>query len=166
METCYFEFMFDCGLSTNEIIPLYNKRIQNVILKSRTVYKDNKHLELQEKLDKDPNLTLYSHKNCISRYTSSEMISRFKRKAHQADLPMQPLKRTRSSKHETAFEFNLHCIFCGNLCNLEKDPKNPKRWKPAYLCKDIIKSNDQKLKVDKNNPNKLKRTFKQAILDI
>ena len=33
------------------------------------------------------------------------------------------------------FVFKLHCIFCGETCNLKSNPNNPSRWRFAYLCK-------------------------------
>ena len=35
------------------------------------------------------------------------------------------------------FDFQMHCLFCGETCNLEKDPKNPGRWRKAYLCRTV-----------------------------
>ena len=30
-------------------------------------------------------------------------------------------------------EFNEHCLYCGQICNVKKDPQHPHRWKPAYM---------------------------------
>ena len=32
------------------------------------------------------------------------------------------------------FDFKRHCLYCGNACELNKDPNNPQRWRPAFLC--------------------------------
>jgi len=41
-----------------------------------------------------------------------------------------PQKKTRRANTST-FSFQQHCIFCGEDCNLERDPKNPACGKPA-----------------------------------
>ena len=41
-----------------------------------------------------------------------------------------PQKKTRRANTST-FSFQQHCIFCGKDYNLERDPKNPARRKPA-----------------------------------
>ena len=28
-----------------------------------------------------------------------------------------------------------HCLFCGEKCDIAKDPKNPSRWRPTYVCR-------------------------------
>ena len=33
------------------------------------------------------------------------------------------------------------CIFCGKICKLQKDVRNPGRWEPAYLCRTSDRSN-------------------------
>ena len=29
----------------------------------------------------------------------------------------------------------IHCLFCGEICDVTKDPKTPTRWRPAYVCR-------------------------------
>lgn len=47
-----------------------------------------------------------------------------------------PSKKTRQST-SASFNFQQHCIFCGELCNLKRDSKHPDRWRDAYLCREI-----------------------------
>ena len=51
------------------------------------------------------------------------------------------------------FHFQEHCIFCGIMCALDKDPKHPGRWWKAWSCRTSDRS-----------PNNT--TFKQVILDV
>jgi len=44
-----------------------------------------------------------------------------------------PAKRLRRSS--SVFDFKLHCLYCGKACEINKDPKNPQRWRPAFLCR-------------------------------
>ena len=32
--------------------------------------------------------------------------------------------------------FLQHCLFCGEKCDVLKDPKHPGRWRPAYSCRE------------------------------
>ena len=50
----------------------------------------------------------------------------------------------------SAFNFKVHCLFCGDPCIMEPDKKNPSRWQPAYLVRTV----------DPLNP------FKNVILNI
>ena len=61
-----------------------------------------------------------------------------------------PHKRIRHS-NVTTFTFKEHCIYCGECCFVEKDKKNPHRWVPDYLVKEVeerkwMKSEDRILK--------------------
>jgi len=45
-------------------------------------------------------------------------------------------KRSRRSECEP-FNFRSHCLYCGEICHVEKDRKNPKRWIPAFIVKEV-----------------------------
>ena len=58
-------------------------------------------------------------------------------------LPMslQPKKLRRS---HTSFDLFSHCLYCGETCDIcIKDPKNPNRWRPAYLCRSTVSEQDK-----------------------
>ena len=57
-------------------------------------------------------------------------------------------KRSEISK----FNFQQHCIYCGEECLVKKDPKNPSRWRPAYICTQIVRTGQ-------------KQSLKQEILE-
>lgn len=50
-----------------------------------------------------------------------------------SDLQSSPLKRTRRSEMPV-FHFLENCIFCGEICVMDKDSKNPSRWREVFLC--------------------------------
>ena len=51
-------------------------------------------------------------------------------------------KKTRRSLN--SFNFKVHCLFCGEYCNVEPDKKNPSRWRPAYLVRTVDPKNPYK----------------------
>ena len=85
----------------------------------------------------------------MSTYTSQSHVQRFlKRKSDSAKCTnASPLKRRRRSD-TPKFDFQTHCIFCGEYCNVQKDPKHPERWRKAYLCRSIGEGKAVDPKVD------------------
>ena len=67
-------FKFRYGSECNNSKPCtFNKgqaRIDSIIQVSK-VYRDDLHVELEHQIEEDENLTVYFHRNCVSRYTSS-----------------------------------------------------------------------------------------------
>ena len=129
-EQCFFVSKFKCG---NKIEPLKDcspARIQNFIKHSK-IYVDTYHELLEEKVSEYPEWTVKCHCNCASTYTSSVQVETHKRKNPERLSPYIPPKTRRRSSLPW-FIFSEHCLFCGETCVLEKDPKNPNRWRPAY----------------------------------
>ena len=106
-------------------------RVYSIVNASKQ-YNDGIHLWLEPKLKEDDNIKLSYHKSCVSKYTSKTNI---KTKASpEIDIQLEiPAKRSRSSL--AVFDFIKHCLYCGEDCILQKDPKTPSRWRPAYLCR-------------------------------
>ena len=79
---------------------------------------------------------LKAHEACTSRYTSEYHIQKYLNRKRREKLENEPVlpKKPRRSSGASAFIWKLHCLFCGKPCALEKDPKNPNRWREAYLC--------------------------------
>ena len=73
--------------------------------------------------------------SCVSSYTSITHIQHqvvgVKRRLKREPPPLKRLCYLELS----SFVFKLHCIFCGETCSLKSDPRNPSRWRAAYLCK-------------------------------
>ena len=36
------------------------------------------------------------------------------------------------------FDFQKHCLFCRETCNVNKDLKHPACWRWAYLCRTVM----------------------------
>ena len=103
------------------------------IIKASSSYGENLHSELQHQLQEDLNFVIHkSHKLCIANVT----VSNIAKKPHTDDegttTEPSPTKRKRRSA-TPEFSFKEHCLYCGQICNVKKDPKNPRRWRPAYL---------------------------------
>ena len=72
-------------------------RIDSII----KVYRDDLHVGLEQQIEEDENLTVYFHRNCVSRYISSTNIARL---------------RSRNFvilKHHLTF-FLIACLYCGD----------------------------------------------------
>jgi len=134
-EQCFFVSKFGCENKTEPLKDTGPVRIQNFIKHSK-IYGDRYHELLEEKVSENPECTVKCHRNCASTYTSSVQVERHKRKnPESASSYIPPKTRRRSSL--PGFIFKEHCLFCGETCVFEKDPKNPKRWRPAYSCREI-----------------------------
>ena len=71
----------------------------------------------------------------VSSYTSRTHIQRqvvgVKPRLKREHPPLKRLCRSELS----SFVFKLQCIFCGETGRLKPDPRNPSRWRAAYLYK-------------------------------
>ena len=76
--------------------------------------------------------TLPIHRGCIDSYTRKKSVN--KRKSKE-ETTASSSKRLRSSVPR--FNLREHCFFCGEIYQVEKDPKNPLRWRESYLCRTI-----------------------------
>ena len=77
------------------------------------------------------------HRKCVDKYCHKKTIQNLHEKAQSAsteDLVSKP-KRARRSE-QLKFLFLQHCLFCGEKCDVVKDPKHPGRWRPAYSCRE------------------------------
>ena len=110
------------------------------IIEASKHYGDELHERLEAKLKDDEHFTIAYHKNCVSRYTSKTNIK--SRSSVQSEQVPQPMKKLRRSHSE--FDFMKHCLYCGEECKLEKDPKNPGRWQPAYMCRSTVSEVDKR----------------------
>ena len=96
---------------------------------------DGFHEKIVKKLI-DDGIPLASHRNCVSTYTSTHHY-------HRNKIIEEPEpKKSRRSSNENLFDFQNKCFFCGEKC-LEKDPKNPNRWKNWYLVRTVFMANWQ-----------------------
>ena len=99
---------------------------------------DDLHVGLLKQIADNENCTVYYHNNCVSRYTSSSNTSKYT-KDHPTNVT--PAKKLRRS--HTSFDFVSDCLHCGETCDICKDPKNPNRWRPAYLCRSTVSEQEK-----------------------
>ena len=138
MEQCYLAKIDRCVCSeTTDLVNARSQRIQTIINCSR-IYNDELYSELEAKTENNSEYSIYVHRSCVSTYTSHTHVERFlKRKGGATgNTSVSPMKRRRRSG-TPKFDFQKDCLFCGDFCNLEKDPKHPDRWRKAYLCRSI-----------------------------
>ena len=90
-------------------------------------YKDNVHVDLVDKLGKNPELTVECFRSCFSTYTSQQNLSRHrKREGCTRVSASQPMKKQYRAD-VPVFQFKENCLFCGELYQTEKDKKHPDR---------------------------------------
>ena len=80
---------------------------------------------------------VYLHNGFYLRYTSSYCIAK--------NLKRNPLTQKCASAEESVakrrrsallpFSFTESCLFCGEMCSLRPDPRNPSRWRKYILCR-------------------------------
>ena len=130
---CYFKWKYNC-VDKGELTKAGPARIESVIRFSKE-YKDNVHVDLVDRLEKNPELTIECHRSCVSTYTSQQHLSRHKKREGCTSVSAgEPLIKQRRSD-VPVFRFKENCLFCGELCEIEKDKKHPDRWKKAVLCR-------------------------------
>lgn len=136
---CLFKFRY--GSECNDSQPgQTNKgraRIDSII-KASKIYLDDLHVELEQNLRDNEQLTIHYHKNCVSRYTSSSNTSRYAKELPVSKPPAKKLRRSNSS-----FDFLSQCLYCGKKCEISKDTKHPDRWRPAYICRSTVSEHDR-----------------------
>jgi len=125
-------------------------RIRSIIRASK-IYKDDLHVSLEKMLAEDENPSVQCHRQCVSIYTSQVSIKRFLKHNDTENASPAPKRSRRSDSQGTTFNFREHCIFCGALCIMDRDPKHPDRWRKVTLCRTADRAAD--------------RTYKQKILD-
>ena len=135
MAECFFKekYGIDCKSEDKLSQSRGPSRIQSIIAASKA-YGDGLHLTLERQLATNEEISLSYHKNCVSRYTSRTNLAHHKKVTTDTDAQEQPTKKRlrRSAEH---FDFKKHCLYCGEACNVEKDPKNPSRWRPSFLVR-------------------------------
>ena len=93
---------------------------------------------LQNQLSETANLTIFYHKNCVSKYTSKSNVPKYALQNVAEELP----RKLRKSSAE--FNFKKHCLYCGEICDIVKDAKNPERWSHAFLCRSRYSEHNKK----------------------
>ena len=132
-DICLFQDSEHCNCVRGNIglKVISDTRFETIILKSK---KRNDDLHLRTVSSE---IVLKTHEACISRYTSDYRIEKYlnrKKKEKLANEP-PPVKKTRRASGVDSFVWKLHCLFCGESCLIEKDPKNPNRWRKAKECR-------------------------------
>lgn len=136
---CIFKFRY--GSECDDSKPCSSNkgraRIDSII-KASKIYRDDLHFGLEKQIAGNEHLTIHYHKNCVSRYSSSSNTSRHIKENPVSNPPAKKLRRT-----TTSFDFLSQCLYCGETCDLLKDPKHPDRWRPAYMCRSTVSEHDR-----------------------
>ena len=110
------------------------------VIKASQSRGDDLHLQLLQLVAENENYKVKCHRNCISTYTSPWHISLSHggsgQQKRSKSAPSPTIKK-RLRQSQQPFHFRTHCIFCGELCNVVQDRKNPSRWRPAFICRSV-----------------------------
>ena len=138
MSVCIFATVNVCPCPGNpSLVPITDKRIISVKNASKR-RKDGLHTKIEDE-------KYYCHSSCVKSYTSEQHIAKYlKRELPVTDECPEP-KKTRRSLN--AFDLKVHCLFCGEYCNVEPDKKNPSHWRPAYRVRTVDPKNPYKKQV-------------------
>ena len=136
---CIFKFRY--GTECNDKVACSSNkgkpRIISIINASK-LYDDELHITLQQQLSENEQLSVYYHKNCVSRYTSSSNTAKFMSSSNAGNPPTKKLRSSQGS-----FDFFTQCMYCGEHCDISKDSKHPDRWRPAYICRSTVSEHDR-----------------------
>ena len=132
---CIFSSIRDCPNPNQPLIPVTTKRKDSIKTASKK-RKDELHTKIRD------NGTIHTHESCVKSYTSKEHIRQFLKRKENNDSESPQPKKTRNSV--SSFNFKVHCLFCGHICAMKPDKKNPSRWRPAYLVRTVDPKNPYK----------------------
>lgn len=125
---CVLAGIFDCDKSEKELTIIGTDRIASIISASKSRL-DSIHIDIEKILQSDSSSTILCHRDCVSTYTSSWHISRHLKRSSSALTRSSPLPSKRSRRSDVEkFNFRENCLYCGEYCQINPDPKNPKRW--------------------------------------
>ena len=128
------------------------RRIQSIIEASK-LREDGIHINLEKELEANSKLTIKCHRNCVSTYTSKYHIKRHLKTFQGGGDVEPPVSAKWCCRSEIPkFSFKEHCMFCGDPCIMDYDPKHPNRWRRVVLCRTADRYGQ--------------RTFKQVILNV
>ena len=118
MEECVFSKVNACGKLGKPLSDSTPQRIASIIHASQ-VRDDGLHVYVEEELSADPNCSVKYHRDCVSTYVSKHHLDRLPKRASSSGSPYVEAKRHRRSEIPP-FDFLCHCIFCGEICDLER----------------------------------------------
>ena len=113
-DECLFKWKYECGERNEEVKNAGPARVKTIIKFSKEC-DDNIHTNLEENLQRDPELAIKCNRSCVSTYTSIQHLRRHKkRQGLSSDTVLNPPKSQRRSD-VSAFQFKENCIFCGQV---------------------------------------------------
>ena len=120
-DKCFFEKLFSCL----EKDPLSQTSAERIMRASKQ-YGEGLHTELEQQQKIAGSIeSVLVHRKCVDKYCHKKTIQNLHEKAQSAsaeDLVSKP-KRARRSE-QLKFLFLQHCLFCGEKCDVVKDPKH------------------------------------------
>lgn len=127
-DTCVFKFKYgsNCDPAKPCLHSTGTARIHSLINVSK-VHGENLLIELEGKLAQ----WIYHHKKCVSRYTLKSNLALYTSTEDERRLT----KKLRRSLKQ--FDFRLHCVYCGESCDLQNILLDGER----YICVVLLNVN-------------------------
>ena len=136
MDTCYFKSLsWLCKQESDK--PLSNcgqARIRTIVECSK-IRGDGLNVDLEKEVAKNSNYSIVCHRDCVSTYTSKSHIKRHLTNTNDHSSSTVPPRKRTSRSDLPSFDFKTCCLFCGEVCQLLPDPRNPTRWKKVVQCR-------------------------------
>ena len=90
---------------------------------------------------------LYSNNSCYLSFTSSCRVAEYLKRIPPTQKCASVEKPVVKRRWPTLLPFNFKesCVFCGEMCSLRPDLRNPSRWKKSILCRTADRGKGQKI---------------------
>ena len=129
--------VFDfCDQARTDDIKQWSEKLLDSVIAAGKRNEDNFHVTIGQL--KENHISLASHRNCVSTYSSSTLIDRSLKKRRQQEQEGQ--EQTSSKKlcrpAQKQFDFKRNCLFCGEECK-EKDNRHPDCWRKFYVIRTV-----------------------------
>lgn len=128
---CFFNFKFACEKKSEKLSVAGAQRIKTII-KCSKVYEDQKFEELEEKTSSDKDFYILCHRSCVSIYTSKSHLKRCLSPGNAVTEAGTSTTKMQRRSEVPNFNFKNDCLYRGQQCEVEKNKKNPHRWRPSF----------------------------------
>ena len=139
----FYGFLNMCSVERNDtFVNLLSDQLLSKIEGSDARRRDRLQLNLALVQSK-----LYSNNSCYLPYTSSCLVAEYLKRISPTQKGASLEKPVVKQRWSTLLPFNFKesCVFCGEMCSLRPDLRNPSRWKTSILCRTADRGKVEKI---------------------